>query len=102
MLERIVLLGRGAVLRPEDLPHEVRFAQTGSGDHPTPFTLPAEGIRLDEVEQSLVRQALERTGGNQSAAARLLGISRYALRYRMAKYAAHPNFAGSGRPFPER
>jgi DNA-binding protein Fis len=47
--------------------------------------LPAEGVDLDAVERGLLEQALQRTGGNQSAAAKLLGISRYALRYRMEK-----------------
>lgn len=51
-----------------------------------PFELPAQGVALEVVEKSLIVQALERTRGNQSAAARLLGISRYALRYRMAKH----------------
>ena len=47
--------------------------------------LPAQGISLDEVEMSLVRQALERSGGNQTKAAELLDISRDQLRYRMKK-----------------
>ncbi len=51
------------------------------------FELPVGGVNLDAVEKSLILQALERTGRNQSASARLLGISRYALRYRMAKHA---------------
>jgi DNA-binding protein Fis len=51
-----------------------------------PFELPPQGVALEVVEKSLIVQALERTRGNQSAAARLLGISRYALRYRMAKH----------------
>ncbi len=51
-----------------------------------PFLLPAEGIDLEAVERGLLMQALARTGGNQSAAARLLNITRYALRYRMEKF----------------
>ncbi|HVQ37299.1 MAG TPA: sigma-54 dependent transcriptional regulator [Pyrinomonadaceae bacterium] len=47
--------------------------------------LPAEGISLEVVEMSLVRQALERSGGNQTKAAELLHISRDQLRYRMKK-----------------
>ena len=47
--------------------------------------LPAQGISLDDVEMSLVRQALERSGGNQTKAAELLDISRDQLRYRMKK-----------------
>lgn len=49
------------------------------------FYLPAGGISLDEVELSLVRQALERSGGNQTKAAELLDISRDQLRYRMKR-----------------
>jgi DNA-binding NtrC family response regulator len=49
------------------------------------FRLPPKGIILDEVEMSLVRQALERSGGNQTRAAELLGISRDQLRYRLKK-----------------
>jgi DNA-binding protein Fis len=42
-------------------------------------------VSLDEVELSLVRQALKRSAGNQTKAAELLGISRDQLRYRMKK-----------------
>jgi DNA-binding NtrC family response regulator len=49
------------------------------------FLLPAGGISLDEVEMSFVRQAIERSGGNQTRAAELLGISRDQLRYRLKK-----------------
>ncbi|HSB11033.1 MAG TPA: sigma-54 dependent transcriptional regulator [Blastocatellia bacterium] len=49
------------------------------------FRLPPEGVVLDDVEMSLVRQALERSSGNQTRAAELLGISRDQLRYRLKK-----------------
>ena len=49
------------------------------------FRLPATGVQLEEVELSLVRQAIERSRGNQTRAAELLGISRDQLRYRMKK-----------------
>jgi two-component system, NtrC family, response regulator AtoC len=49
------------------------------------FRLPPEGVVLDEVEMSLVRQALERSNGNQTRAAELLSISRDQLRYRLKK-----------------
>ena len=51
-----------------------------------PFPLPPQGIELEAVEREFVIQALERTGGNQTAAAKLLGISRYALRNRIEKF----------------
>ena len=47
--------------------------------------LPAEGIPLQDVELELVRQAVERTGGNLTRAAKLLNISRDQLRYRLKK-----------------
>jgi len=49
------------------------------------FQLPAGGVSLDAVEMSLVRQAIERSGGNQTKAAEMLGISRDQLRYRLKK-----------------
>jgi two-component system, NtrC family, response regulator AtoC len=47
--------------------------------------LPPEGIVLEELEMVLVKQALDRCGGNQTRAAELLGISRDQLRYRLKK-----------------
>jgi DNA-binding NtrC family response regulator len=49
------------------------------------FVLPSEGISLDEAELSFVQQAIDRSGGNQTRAAELLGISRDQLRYRLKK-----------------
>lgn len=51
----------------------------------TRFVLPEQGISLDEAELSFVRQAIQRSGGNQTRAAELLGISRDQLRYRLKK-----------------
>jgi DNA-binding NtrC family response regulator len=53
--------------------------------------LPVDGLRLGEVERDLVRQALTATEGNQVRAARLLGISRDALRNRMKKFGLLPS-----------
>ena len=53
---------------------------------PGSFILPDQGCHLEEVEKSLLVQALERVKGNQTQAAKLLGITRYALRYRMEKF----------------
>ena len=49
-------------------------------------TLPADGLRLEDVEKDLVVQALKRSGGNQQKAAQSLGLSRDALRRRMEKF----------------
>jgi two-component system, NtrC family, response regulator AtoC len=91
VVERIVILEAEDVIRAENLPPEIRFARAESGpgaalSKGAPFVLPEDGVNLDEVEKSLIQQAIDRTLGNQSAAARLLGVSRYTLRYRMEKY----------------
>ncbi len=54
------------------------------------FRLPDRGTDLEQVELSLVRQAMERSGGNQTRAAELLGISRDQLRYRLKKVEGLP------------
>jgi DNA-binding NtrC family response regulator len=48
--------------------------------------LPASGIDLDQLERSLVVQALERTGWNQTRASALLGLNRDQIRYRIEKF----------------
>jgi DNA-binding NtrC family response regulator len=53
---------------------------------PVEFTLPADGVNLDEVERQLLVQALERSRGNQTQAAQLLGINRDQVRYRIEKF----------------
>lgn len=87
-IERAMILEDGDLITLKYLPRGI-VSETGA---PTPalapasvFTLPAEGINLEEVELSLVRQAVERSGGNQTRAAELLGISRDQLRYRLKK-----------------
>jgi len=49
------------------------------------FHLPPGGVQLESVEMSLVEQAMRRSGGNQTRAAELLGLSRDQLRYRLKK-----------------
>ncbi|MCI0524398.1 MAG: sigma-54 dependent transcriptional regulator [Acidobacteria bacterium] len=49
------------------------------------FRLPPGGVQLESVEMGLVEQAIKRSGGNQTRAAELLGISRDQLRYRLKK-----------------
>jgi transcriptional regulator with GAF, ATPase, and Fis domain len=48
--------------------------------------LPATGIDLEQLERSLVVQALERSGWNQTKAATLLGLNRDQIRYRIEKF----------------
>jgi DNA-binding NtrC family response regulator len=88
VIENAVLLSEGDLIGPGGLSLSPTLAagngQDSSGVFPPP--LPTDGIRLEEVERDLVRQALERESWNVTRAARLLGLSRDTLRYRIDKY----------------
>src|SRR5580704_12477055 len=83
VIERSVLLAQGPRVEADDIridtAHRSR-ASAASGDQFLP-----EGMTLDDYEQSLIREALKRADGNKSHAARLLGLTRNALRYRLAQ-----------------
>ncbi len=72
-------------LRPEHLPPELRAEPTRKLEKPAP-AVSGEGLVLEDVEKRLISEALEVSSGNQSKAARLLGISRDTLRYRLKKH----------------
>jgi DNA-binding NtrC family response regulator len=97
VLERAMILATDDVLRVEHLPPEIGAGQIERppaaqvSSMATAMTLPRDGLRLEEVERDLVRQALSATEGNQVRAARLLGISRDALRNRMKKFGLLPS-----------
>lgn len=86
VIECAVIFNERDRIEVDDLPPHIRYAVGGSDTSATTFILPEHGISLEDVERSLVIQALERTGHNLSAAARLLGLSRYALRNRAVKF----------------
>ena len=87
VLERAVIMEADEMLLSTHLPPELgEAAPTPQAAASGEFSLPPDGLSLDELERSLLCQAMERTQGNQSASARLLGISRYALRYRLEKH----------------
>jgi DNA-binding NtrC family response regulator len=80
-VERAMLLAEGDWLEPADFP------VMGALGHAAPgIGLPAEGVDLEDLERSLVTQALERSGGNQTRAATLLGLNRDQIRYRVEKF----------------
>jgi len=86
-IERAMILGRGTKLTPGDFAFslEARADATGSATGRL-LTLPEDGLNMEELERDLVRQALEYSGGIQSKAARLLGMTRDQIRYRIEKY----------------
>jgi DNA-binding NtrC family response regulator len=80
-VERAMLLVEGDVLTLEQFPVATGLARLTEG-----VNLPASGIDLEQLERSLVIQALERSGWNQTKAATLLGLNRDQIRYRIEKF----------------
>lgn len=85
LCERMLVLFAGKRIAAENLPPEIRRPRRGTGTEG--FDLPPAGIRLEDVERHLIGQALDRAAGNRAQAARLLGLSRDTLLYRLKKYA---------------
>jgi two-component system response regulator AtoC len=83
VFERACALAPGPEIGEEDLTFWRLGAQP---ENRRAVSLPPGGVLLDEVEKDLVLQSLERSGGNQTLAAALLGISRFRLRSRMKRY----------------
>jgi transcriptional regulator with PAS, ATPase and Fis domain len=84
LCERLSILLAGRTIEPENLPLE--FIRANNTPKATDFTLPETGLQLDALEANLIHQALNRTQGNRSKSARLLGLSRDTLIYRMQKH----------------
>jgi transcriptional regulator with GAF, ATPase, and Fis domain len=87
VIERGLVLATSDALQPEDI--RLDFAPrrsapaTNGGSGAGEFL--AEGTTLEEHERQLIREALKRANGNKSQAARLLGLTRNALRYRLTQ-----------------
>ena len=79
VVERAMLVVDG------DLLHAAHLALPGA-HRPEAMDLPPSGVNLERLERDLVIQALQRTGGNQTRAATLLGLNRDQVRYRIEKF----------------
>jgi DNA-binding NtrC family response regulator len=83
-LERSLVLAAGDTLQPGDIRlEEARGVSAAAHSQQAPL-LP-EGETLEHWEQMMIREALRRANGNKSQAARLLGLTRNALRYRLSQ-----------------
>ena len=76
----------GNTIELEHLPQE--FINLNSQKN-EPLLLPERGIELDALEANFIHQALNRTKGNRSKTAKLLGLTRDTLIYRMQKHGFH-------------
>jgi DNA-binding NtrC family response regulator len=81
ILERGVTLSSGPMLEAADIHLDSAPARSAAG---SPAALP-DGMTLDQWEDEAIREALRRANGNKSQAARALGLSRNALRYRLSR-----------------
>src|SRR6266581_4291922 len=108
-LERAMILEEGTFLKPDDLPFAVASGRSGTAGSATTameasspaaqepleggstrrlpvLSIPEGGTSLEDIEHALVELALRQSHGNQIKAAKLLDISRDALRYKMKKF----------------
>jgi DNA-binding NtrC family response regulator len=81
IIERGVTLSAGSTLDVADIHLDPPSSRAVAG---TPTVLPP-GMTLDQWEDEAIREALKQANGNKSQAARTLGLSRNALRYRLSK-----------------
>ena len=98
VIESALVFSDGGDIRLEHLSESLW--KSPNAIHPLQLEIPNEGISLEQVEKTLIRKALEKTGGNQTRAAQLLGIKRHALIYRMEKFQLEKNLE-RGNPFLE-
>jgi len=81
-VERAVALSADPVIHVEDISLDSGVLGRAAG---SPAALLPEGMTLEQWEDEIIREALRRANGNKSQAARMLGLSRNALRYRLSK-----------------
>jgi transcriptional regulator with PAS, ATPase and Fis domain len=81
VVERAMLLSDADRLDARDF--SALATVVSAGDE---FELPATGVNLEQLERSLLIQALRRSGGNQTRAGTLLGLNRDQIRYRIEKF----------------
>jgi len=90
IVERAITFETNEMIRPDSLPPQVLGTDPNEKAMKTLGTLPPAGVDLEgllgSIEKKLLDQALNRTGGNRTEAAKLLGISFRSIRYKLDKY----------------
>jgi DNA-binding NtrC family response regulator len=86
IIERIFILEDTEIIHSDHIPSEILNHYEAPVSDSMPIDMPNEGISLKDVEKDLITQALHKVNRNQTKAAKLLGISRDALRYKMQKF----------------
>jgi DNA-binding NtrC family response regulator len=92
-IERAILLCENDTVTLDDLPPEMN-QQTNVASSEQ-FKLPAEGVNFEDVERSLIMQAMDRTENNITKSAKLLGLTFRTLQYRLEKFGFKKEEAGT-------
>ena len=85
VIERAIILAEGDIIEERDLPQEVLSPFAGSNPY-AGIDVPEAGLDLEALEKHLLIRAMEKSGGVIAQAARLLGLTRRTLEYRLDKY----------------
>ncbi|HEX2639690.1 MAG TPA: sigma-54 dependent transcriptional regulator [Pyrinomonadaceae bacterium] len=85
-LERAILLCENDTITTEDLPPEMTHSNGPTAVSGDQFKLPLEGVNFEDVERSLIMQAMDRTDNNITKSAKLLGLTFRTLQYRLEKF----------------
>jgi DNA-binding NtrC family response regulator len=86
IVEQAVVMTRGEVIHRSDLPHHLQAGVEQAAAVPPPAPQGSLASTLGALEQSIVLATLEECAGNQSEAARRLGLTESGLRYKLAKW----------------
>ena len=96
-IERAILLSENDTITTEDLPPEMtQGTSLASVDGDAQFKLPPEGVNFEDVERSLIMQAMDRTDNNITKSAKLLGLTFRTLQYRLEKFGIKKDGDGTG------
>jgi DNA-binding NtrC family response regulator len=85
VIERAVIFAEGEKIDRHDIVL-VELKEKSSLSATNPMTFSAEGKSLAEIEKNLIQNAIDNANGNQTKAARKLGLTLDTLRYRIKKY----------------
>lgn len=89
LIERVMILENEPVIRPEHLPIPRRGSEGAQQQHESGVVLPLKSLSLREVERQVILHVLNQTGGNRSAASRILGVNRTTLYSKLRKLGIH-------------
>jgi DNA-binding NtrC family response regulator len=85
-IERAILLCENDTITIDDLPPEMTNGNRAASVSNDLFKLPPEGVNFEDVERSLIMQAMDRTDNNITKSAKLLGLTFRTLQYRLEKF----------------